>query len=337
MKRKILISSLVFILITSVFVSLGACKETNRGIFYVGGIGNGNYSNIQEAITLASSGDTILVYNGTYYQNIVINKSINLEGQDKNNTVIDGQDNSYVVLINCSMANISGFTIQNGVFGIFISGSNILSENTITSNIVKCNINGIYLQRSSYGNIVSKNIVTYNAEGIRLYNSSNNTIINNTIEDNVAKGLMLWERSENNLISGNNIAYNSNGVFLKRWSNNNSIKNNNIINNEGIGISLDFSSHNDIQGNVISYNDKGINFGNSNKNNLADNLIENNTRYGIYLSGSDNNFISEDNYFLNNGQDILEKSPPPKIKIPGFELILLFVAIFALLFFKKKS
>ena len=35
---------------------------------YVGGSGEGNYTKIQDAINNASDGDTVFVYNGTYYE-----------------------------------------------------------------------------------------------------------------------------------------------------------------------------------------------------------------------------------------------------------------------------
>ncbi|MCD6481001.1 MAG: hypothetical protein J7L31_01850, partial [Thermoplasmata archaeon] len=65
---------------------------TNDGgnILYVGGSGPENYSKIQNAIDNASDGDTVFVYDDSspYYENIVINKSINLVGENKDTTVI---------------------------------------------------------------------------------------------------------------------------------------------------------------------------------------------------------------------------------------------------------
>lgn len=61
-------------------------------ILYVGGDGPGNYSKIQDAIDNASNGDTVFVYNGIYYENLVVDKSINLQGENKEYTIIDGDN-----------------------------------------------------------------------------------------------------------------------------------------------------------------------------------------------------------------------------------------------------
>ena len=45
---------------------------------YVGGSGPGNYTTIQEAIDNATDGDTVFVYNGSYFGHININKSISM-------------------------------------------------------------------------------------------------------------------------------------------------------------------------------------------------------------------------------------------------------------------
>ena len=49
-----------------------------------------DFSTIQEAINAASDGDIIFVRNGTYYENVVVNKAVSLIGQDSNKTIVDG-------------------------------------------------------------------------------------------------------------------------------------------------------------------------------------------------------------------------------------------------------
>jgi hypothetical protein len=94
--------------------------------------GSGSYSTIQSAINEANDGDTILVAQGTYNENIIINKYTNIKlqgGWNKNFTtkidnntltIIDGGGYGSVFNIN-AYSNISiileieGFTIQNGI------------------------------------------------------------------------------------------------------------------------------------------------------------------------------------------------------------------------------
>ncbi len=78
----IVLSTISFITTTRV--------DASPGTIYVGGSGSGNYSSIQSAIDDANDGDTVFVYSGTYYEHINVNLAINLIGEDKNTTIIDG-------------------------------------------------------------------------------------------------------------------------------------------------------------------------------------------------------------------------------------------------------
>src|SRR4030043_809021 len=58
---------------------------TTGNILYVGGSGPNNYTKIQDAINDAIDGDTISVYDDSspYYENIIIEKSITLIGENR--------------------------------------------------------------------------------------------------------------------------------------------------------------------------------------------------------------------------------------------------------------
>ena len=80
-------------------------------IYYVGG--HGNYKKIQDAINDAQDGDTVFVFAGMYYENVVVDKSINLIGEDRNTTVIDGGKKGDVVKVDADCVTICGFTVRN--------------------------------------------------------------------------------------------------------------------------------------------------------------------------------------------------------------------------------
>jgi parallel beta-helix repeat protein len=123
---------------------------TRGNILYVSGIGSGNYSKIKYAIENASDGDTIFVYNGTYVENLNVDKPIFLIGENKSITIIDGGKNGSTINVNSENVIIKNFTITGGGFdtdifanffraGIRVTGSN----NIISNNIFKKNRLGI--------------------------------------------------------------------------------------------------------------------------------------------------------------------------------------------------
>ncbi|MCK5113010.1 MAG: hypothetical protein KAQ84_05650, partial [Thermoplasmatales archaeon] len=133
---------------TGLYVEKQSIKPLSFGnILYVGGNGTGNYSKIQDAIDNASDGDTVFVYDDSspYYENVSIYKSINLIGEDKNSTVIDGFSSGYIVKIFSDWVNVSGFTVQNsgGEWFPGYAGFNIRANyTTISNNIIKNNCIG---------------------------------------------------------------------------------------------------------------------------------------------------------------------------------------------------
>ena len=213
-------------------------KETSQGkILFVGGSGSNNYSSINNAIMDADNGDTIFVFDDSspYIENFTINKSIILRGEDKNTTIIDGNNND-VVIVNSSNVHITGFTIKNGRYAIRLISStrSMISNNIITDN----GLEGIYLANSSY-NTISKNIVQNNYYGIGLHWTVSgpgpclyNDILYNRVINNSQRGLHMSLYHEYNNIVGNTFAYNKNfGVKICCYCNNNILYFNNFIDN----------------------------------------------------------------------------------------------------------
>ena len=334
--RKVPISVILFLILShfAVFLTVEICEARNT--LYVGGIETGNYSSIQSAIDESLEEDIIFVFSGIYCENVVLNKTINLIGEDKNSTIIDGNKNRYyTILIQARGVNISGFTVQNSSIGICVVGNESISynNNTITGNKIVNNFGGIYFSNFSNSNIISGNIITENkGDGIRLYRSFNNMIIGNIISDHDGYGLALWDLSNYNVISQNTIFNNRKGIGIRRWSDSNIISDNNIADNRH-GIYLEDSLNNNFSNNEIMNNVFGISFEDASKNIISANYIIGNHR-GIYLYDSPNNTINSDNIFSNNDIDIWEGSQTPKT--PGFELIIVIFAIFLAYLLRRK-
>jgi len=190
-----------------------------------------DYPLIQEAIDAANPGDTIYVASGTYYESLVIDKTLTLIGVDKSTTVIDGNKTDTVVTIEANNVTLIGFTIQNGSGeGILISGFN---QTTISDNAIILNgFDGICLENSTdntiKNNIISNNALKIELGGIGLYGSDRNIISNNTI---TFQPRGLWAEScNNNTIYDNTILKNNVGVELY-LCNNSVFYHNNFIDN----------------------------------------------------------------------------------------------------------
>jgi len=193
-----------------------------------------DYSTIQAAIYAANPGDTIFVYNGTYYENVVVNKNdLTLIGQNRSNTVIDGKETGSVIIISASNVIIKEFTVRNSA----------------------AHQSGIYIGWSLTGNVVRNNIITSNYCGISILVSNSITVADNSITNNKF-GFYIVQSSDNNVI-GNIITDNEKGVWLD-WSNLNTIANNSIAKNSVFGIGLYRSSGNTIRRNALVNNSVGV-------------------------------------------------------------------------------
>ena len=136
-----------------------------------------DYPLIQWAINAADSGDTIIVSLGIYNERIVVNKTVNLVGQNPDTTVIDAQGTGAVVTVTAPNVNVTGFTIKNGEpWGI--TGGYLVSNN-----IVENNGAGIKDAKIIKNNIVRNNGAGFSESwGILAHNS---LIEGNTVLDNL--------------------------------------------------------------------------------------------------------------------------------------------------------
>ena len=171
------------------FVLISVNSWLNSTTWIIDQSGTGNFTTIQEGIDASVNTDTVLVYSGIYYENLIITEknitlgSLYLTTGDESyisQTIIDGFQNDSVIRIESVETGevfICGFTIQNGIGymiipnrpdkriggGLFIINSNITLK--------KCKV------RNNQAN---------SGGGLYLYENVQLILIGNTIKDNRA-------------------------------------------------------------------------------------------------------------------------------------------------------
>ena len=320
MKKSILFFLILIMINNSFIVANTKNVIINQKIIYVDDDGGANYSLIQDAINNATDGDTIYVYSGTYYEHLIIDKSIILQGEDKNTTIIDGNHLGIVIFITADLVTIKGFTIKNCGENLNYLTNNIdtiieirSKNNTILDNIItwdyflglNCNPLGIKIILYSDYNDISNNDILQCINGIRM-ESSYNKINNNIIEMNGVCGMKLFTPGPDiPFCSNNNI---SNNLFYTIYDKNygyaiwgSHIKDNFFFNNTISdiynGIHLEMSYNNTLlKNNVANCVYWGISVCDSNQNTLLNNTISSIKKAGIYLGyWSSKNLIKNNN------------------------------------------
>jgi parallel beta-helix repeat protein len=259
------------------------------------------YATIQEAINAPETidGHTIFVEAGTYFENIVLNKSISLTGEKRETTIIDGDENGTVVLVLANNTMITGFTIRGSGdkivdgehairCGIMVGAYETPFKNAlIVNNSVKNNYMGVLLWYLFNSQLID-NDIDNNTYGVTLLSVFYNEIVDNNVS-NSSLGINA-QSALHSSISRNNMTFNNIAGLRMQNSYFNTI-NENIVENSGYGVDLSESDSNNFTGNTISSNDNGIFFGLSNNNSVYRNNITSNTVYGIYLTNSVSNMI----------------------------------------------
>lgn len=236
-----------------------------------------DYSTIQAAVDTANEGDTIFVRDGAYAENVVINKTLSLIGQDPATTKIVGlggmwNGNPALILaddainvmnltlyadytpsleiLNCSntmlekcaisanslslngmlasvVQDATNITVEDCQFqgGIAYPGPAILMQNTNSSTIEGCNLDGAcaLTMTQSIGNRISRNHIYSRLNGanlvtpaVKITYSNNNTFLLNSVSCQTSTGgsytvpLMTLDNSSFNIFYHNNL-------YLFQW------------------------------------------------------------------------------------------------------------------------
>lgn len=336
MKKEVITVVVAVVLIT---VGLCGCNEKTPSneqfsveskTLYVDDSGGKNYTSIQDAINHSSDGDSIFVYSGMYNENLLINKSITLIGENRDTTIINksvsAEEGGTLITIYAPGVIIKGFTISNPSSWIYATAIDLKQFSTAEQELLSANnttINNCKFVDSQVG--ISVTLVSYSVisdcifynnsdEGICLNILSSYNLIKNCTFFNCkpGTGIELQNSNFNNIV--NCEMYNNDyGIcitpMLYPFSFNNSISNCLIYNN-CYGIYMYNASDNSIFTCYVSNNSaSGIRLsGESYGNTVYDSIFNNNSEYGVCIGLNQpfetpyNNKIYRNNFFNNGGQ-----------------------------------
>jgi parallel beta-helix repeat protein len=180
-----------------------------------------HFATIQDGIDASLENGIVYVYSGIYHENIVLNKTISLQGEDKYTTIIEGGEMRNTIVVQANSSTVSNFTIlseskehsEQEYNGVFIppncEGNRI--EHTIITGHSGC---GIYVH-GSCRNLIHDNIIQSNGYGVCLTNDThglfetsvvvtcNNRIQLNTIKENYQCGVYLYATINNHILENN--------------------------------------------------------------------------------------------------------------------------------------
>lgn len=231
MNKQIQMFGIVLFLVC---VGLSGCSNTHHplgGLLYVGYGSDADFHSIQEAINTAQNGTIIIIQKGSYNELINISKSLTLEGEDRNTTLLTFNptvSSGEIAVLNinannCCIENLQ-LTLKNK--SIVVQGISINSNNnTIRNNIITNFTNGISLSEYSESNLISYNEIKNNQIGIKSYNSDNNSIFSNILSNSQLENIYLSIDSNDNKVFFNTLKDSEYGIRIKGSEENNVYKN----------------------------------------------------------------------------------------------------------------
>ena len=177
---------------------------------------------IQAGIDAAFYGDTILVAAGTYYENVVCNKSLSIIGESSHNTIIDAGGIKKCIFVNSFGAIsgiISGFTLTNaGIDGsdnvtnfAVVILTNGRGHWTISENLFKDNPEGGLIV---FGPVsISRNVFVDNRTALMVSSDANAVVHNNSLLRSEGIAILVHLDAINMVAHNNIVVDNGYGMY----------------------------------------------------------------------------------------------------------------------------
>jgi nitrous oxidase accessory protein len=287
---------------------------------------------IAETYGRAADGDTLRLSPGTYFETLVLDRAITLDGGGQ--ATIDGQGNGSVITVTGTGVTVTGLTIigsgsshqdiDSGVmltktsrdaqitdnrlignlYGVDVHGSRdaLVARNVIegrTDKQMNARGNGVYVWNAP-GSVIAENDIRWGRDGIFVNSSKRNIFRDNLFRD--LRFAVHYMYANNSEISGN-VSIGNHLGYAVMFSKGVKITGNVSLNDRDHGVMLNFTNGGVISGNVVRGSPGKCTFlYNSHKNDFTGNWFEG-CGIGIHFTaGSANNRIVGNAFVANRTQ-----------------------------------
>ncbi len=287
-------------------------------------------SDLQAAINGASEGDTLQLATGDYSGNIVVDRSLTLEGPEDRSANIIGERKGRTVWVKAEDVVVRKLTVRNSGLSLSDMDAGIFLDRSahralIENNDVLDNSVGVYVWGPNEAVVRNNRIVGQSGlrlnergNGVTIWNSPGSKILNNHISEgrdgiysNVSRNnefrgnhfehvryavhYMYTNDSEvsDNVSRGNEIAY------ALMFSRNLTVRNNIGLGNSDQGLMFNGTQQSVVEHNVLGGGSRCVFMYNANYNQLTGNVFQNCETGVHFTAGSEGNEIVE-NAFINN-------------------------------------
>jgi len=238
MKKSVVIGVLMVFSFSILFgfSSSSACGS----VLHVGGVGEGNFSSISDALAVADSNDSVFIHAGIYVESVVVEQSnISFIGEEKNATIIDADAINCPIVLKGDYCKISNLTLRNSKMWFPYAGVQIFGKGNRIENLVTTgNYYGFTLFESACCNEFRNVSMINNKQcGAYLSGSCSNSFSSVFVSNHSFNGIGIYDMSNDNSITNCYFEKNGNCGVNIRDSNGVLLKNNVMVNNS-IGLHL---------------------------------------------------------------------------------------------------
>ncbi|WP_417700699.1 nitrous oxide reductase family maturation protein NosD [Pseudophaeobacter sp.] len=237
---------------------------------------------IADTLMQAADGDTLFLAPGTYYENLVLDRPVTLDGQG--HAILDGSQQGSTVTVTGPGVIIQGITVQG-------SGSD---HETIDS--------GIQLTKTAKAPVVRNNILLGNLYGVDIHGARDAVVQNNVIKgrqdrhmNRRGNGIYVWN-APGAIVENNDIRWGRDGIFVNSSKRN--IYRGNLFRDLRFAVHYMYADNSEVSGNVSIGNHLGYAVMFSTRVKVTNNISLNDRDHGVMLNYT-NKGIIRGNYVKN--------------------------------------